>query len=190
MDSRARENILEVFSDHTFVKDIVKGASIIAAEPALYSDLPGVLHLIFWHRYFPSVRPSLFTPSPAPSSTSSSNASLPITLPCILDPPEIDSLIESRTTSLIQALASADKTLGGGGGARGEISVQFFDRKRRRNAGIAGGWLGRLGGGNLNTEEEVCWEEWCIEVVVARPRTEAGTCSCFQYLVFLLITKT
>jgi autophagy-related protein 101 len=137
----------------------------------------GVLHLIFWHRYFPSVRPSLFTPSPAPNSSSSSNTALPITLPCILDPPEIDSLIESRTASLIQALASADKTLGGGGGTRGEISVQFFDRKRRRNTGITGGWLGRLGGGNLNTEEEVCWEEWSIEVVVARPRTEAGRCS-------------
>jgi len=62
--------------------------------------------------------------------------------------------------------------LGSGGGTRGEIAVQFFDRKRRRNAGITGGWLGRLGG--VNTEEEVCWEEWCIEVVVARPRTEAG----------------
>ena len=136
--------------------------------------LSGVLHLIFWHRYFPSVRPSLFTPSPAPSSTSSANTALPITLPCILDPPEIDSLIESRTTSLIQALASADKTLGGGGGTRGEIAVQFFDRKRRRNTGITGGWLGRLGGGNINADEEVCWEEWCIEVVVAKPRTEAG----------------
>jgi hypothetical protein len=28
MDSRAHENILEVFSDQTFVKDIVKGSSI------------------------------------------------------------------------------------------------------------------------------------------------------------------
>lgn len=144
--------------------------------PVFDSLLLGVLHLIFWHRYFPSVRPSLFTPSPARSSASSSNTALPITLPCILDPPEIDSLIESRTTSLLQALASADKTLGGGGGTRGEIAVQFFDRKRRRNTGITGGWLGRLGGGNVNADEEVCWEEWCIEVVVAKPRTEAGMC--------------
>ena len=28
MDSRAHENILEVFSDQTFVKDIVKGSMV------------------------------------------------------------------------------------------------------------------------------------------------------------------
>jgi len=49
--------------------------------------------------------------------------------------------------------------------------VRFFDRKRRKT-GITGGWLGRLGGGG-QTEEEVCWEEWCLQVVVARPRSEA-----------------
>jgi len=49
--------------------------------------------------------------------------------------------------------------------------VQLFDRKRRKT-GITGGWLGRLGGGH-QTEEEVCWEEWVVQVVVARPRSEA-----------------
>ena len=61
---------------------------------------------------------------------------------------------------------------------RGEIAVQFFDRKRRKPAAAIGGWLGRLGGvtGAVVgvTEEEVCWEEWVIEVVAARPRTESG----------------
>lgn len=49
--------------------------------------------------------------------------------------------------------------------------VRFFDRKRRKT-GITGGWLGRLGGGQ--TEEEVCWEEWCVQVILAKPRSEAG----------------
>lgn len=40
-----------------------------------------------------------------------------------------------------------------------------------------GGWLGRLGG-VAATEEEVCWEQWCVEVVVARPRTEIGELDC------------
>lgn len=50
--------------------------------------------------------------------------------------------------------------------------VQLFDRKRRKT-GITGGWLGRFGGAH-QTEEEICWEEWVVQVVVARPRTEAG----------------
>jgi len=58
------------------------------------------------------------------------------------------------------------------GGSRGEIVVQFFDRKRRKT-GYTGGWLGRLGGGGAQTDEEVCWEEWRLKVVVARPRSEA-----------------
>jgi len=66
-------------------------------------------------------------------------------------------------------LTSSDKNAGGG--VRGDIAVQFFDRKRRKAVG--GGWLGRLGGA-AGGDEEVCWEEWVIEVVVARPRTEAG----------------
>jgi hypothetical protein len=54
------------------------------------------------------------------------------------------------------------------------IVVRFYDRKRRKT-GITTGWLGRLGGGG-QTEEEVCWEEWCVQVIVARPRSEAGWC--------------
>ena len=50
--------------------------------------------------------------------------------------------------------------------------VRFHDRKRRKT-GITTGWLGRLGGA-AQTEEEVCWEEWCVQVIVARPRSEAG----------------
>jgi len=49
--------------------------------------------------------------------------------------------------------------------------VRFYDRKRRKT-GLTTGWLGRLGGGG-QTEEEICWEEWCVQVIVARPRSEA-----------------
>lgn len=70
------------------------------------------------------------------------------------------------------AQLTSPSTFGAGvGGSRGEIAVQFFDRKRRKT-GITGGWLGRLGGGQ--TDDEVCWESWVVEVVVARPRSEAG----------------
>ena len=140
---------------------------------------PGVLHTIFFHRYFPSIRPSLFPPSSSSHASrhNSNNPPLPLPLPAILEPPEIDSLIESRTQSLIHQLTSSSTH--NGGGARGELAVQFFDRKRRKPVVTTGGWLGRLGGGaggtGIGVEEEVCWEEWVVEVVIARPRTDAGT---------------
>lgn len=129
---------------------------------------PGILHTIFFHRYFPPVRPSIYTPTP---SASTSSPSLPLPLPAILDPPEISTAIDTHTALLVSQLSTTAAT--GPGGSRGEVVVSFFDRKRRKT-GLTGGWLGRLGGGG-QTEEEVCWEEWCLNVVVARPRSEAGT---------------
>lgn len=149
-----REYVLEVFSDQNFVRDIVKG----------------VLHTIFFHRYFPSIRPSLYTPTSATSYTSTrTQESLPVPLPAIDEPPEVSAAIDAHTNALVSQLTSSSSTSPGAGGSRGEIVVQLFDRKRRKT-GITGGWLGRLGG--VQTEEEVCWEEWVLQVVVARPRTE------------------
>ncbi|RMZ83594.1 hypothetical protein DV738_g942, partial [Chaetothyriales sp. CBS 135597] len=173
-----REYILEVFADQSFVRDIVRG----------------VLHTIFFHRYFPSIRPSLYTPSAsgasqhhsstatgagssttasaarAPSSLHSSQ-SLVVPLPAIFEPPEISAAIDSHTAALVSQLTSPSPGNVPPGGSRGEIVVRFFDRKRRKS-GYTAGWLGRLGGGG-QTDEEVCWEEWCLQVVVARPRSEA-----------------
>lgn len=64
-------------------------------------------------------------------------------------------------------------------GGRGNISVQFFEKKRRK------GWFVRAYGGN---DEEVCWECWTIKVTVAEPRTESGkgfsSSSFYPYLLF------
>lgn len=136
----------------------------------------GVLHTIFFHRYFPSIRPSLYQPSSsAQYSSSRSQESLPIPLPTIQEPQEVTAAIETHTAALVSQLTSPSSTSpgAGAGGSRGEIVVQLFDRKRRKT-GITGGWLGRFGGTH-QTEEEICWEEWVVQVVVARPRTEAGT---------------
>jgi hypothetical protein len=178
-----REYILEVFADQTFVKDIVKGTtrpeSGARRRPCQLDLLAntynhtGVLHTIFFHRYFPSIRPSVYTPTaPASHASSHSAQSLPIPLPAILDPPEISAAIDSHAAALVSQLTSPSPSNVPPGGSRGEIVVQFYDRKRRRT-GYTGGWLGRLGGGG-QTEEEVCWEEWTLQVVVARPRSEAG----------------
>jgi autophagy-related protein 101 len=88
---------------------------------------------------------------------------LDITLPYIADPPEFETLIDARTTTLIHQLTSSNTP---NGGVRGQIAVQFFDRKRRKS-----GWLTGIGRAN---EEEVLWEEWLVEVTIARPKTEGG----------------
>jgi autophagy-related protein 101 len=151
-------HVLEIFSDQLLVRDLVKG----------------ILHTIFFHRYFPSIRPSLYTPGPSSTSSTSSQTALPIPLPAILDPPDIAAAIETHVATLVAQLTSPSPGNVPPGGSRGEIVVQFFDRKRRKT-GYTGGWLGRLGGGgNAQTDVEVCWEEWCLQVVVARPRSEAG----------------
>lgn len=48
-------------------------------------------------------------------------------------------------------------------GVRGSMAVQFFEKKRRK------AWLYGKG------EEEVCWEQWTLNVTLATPRTESGT---------------
>lgn len=144
----------------------------------------GVLHTIFFHRYFPPIRPTLYSPTASSSHSTSSHTaqSLPIPLPSILDPPEISTAIDSHTALLVSQLTSPTSSNSGPGSSRGEIVVRFFDRKRRRT-GLTTGWLGRLGGGGVQTDEEVCWEEWCIQVVVARPRSEAGELQDFFSLI-------
>lgn len=90
-----------------------------------------------------------------------------VTLPYIADPPEFETLIDARTTTLIHQLTSSNTP---NGGVRGQIAVQFFDRKRRKS-----GWLTGIG---RATEEEVLWEEWLVEVTIARPKTEGGEMPC------------
>jgi 3-methyladenine DNA glycosylase AlkD len=47
-------------------------------------------------------------------------------------------------------------------GVRGLMAVQFFEKKRRK------AWFAK-------GEEEVCWEQWTLDVTLATPRTESGT---------------
>lgn len=63
--------------------------------------------------------------------------------------------------------AREGKVGGGGGGVRGRIAVEFYEKKRRRS----GLWFGGLAG---KGEEEVCWEIWTLDVTIATPRTESG----------------
>lgn len=41
------------------------------------------------------------------------------------------------------------------------MAVQFFERRRQK------AWF-------TKAEEEVCWEQWTLDVTLATPRTESG----------------
>ena len=145
------EYILEIFADPTHVKDIVKGTlpRLLPNKTSDAEHMPGILHTIFFHRYFPSIRPS-------------SLEVLDLTLPLVVDP-ELENLVDTRVAHLIRQLSS---TTSPNSSVRGQIAVQFFEKKRRKGGGL--GWFGGKG------EEEVCWEVWMVEVTLAMPRTEAG----------------
>lgn len=183
------EFILEAFADPNSVRDVVRGehpspspARRPTAPPFVQSTpwlmrtgIIGILHTIFFHRWFPALTPR-------------TRDVLDLTLPHV-DDVELETLIEQRTTALLRQLeASPDQTQqspiavqpqytssfarGGAnpsaasttpGGGRGQVTVQFFEKKRRK------AWIMSRG------DEEVCWESWTVRVTVAEPRTESGT---------------
>ncbi|OTA95139.1 hypothetical protein M434DRAFT_394032 [Hypoxylon sp. CO27-5] len=80
-------------------------------------------------------------------------------------------MIEKRAAELAREL-DAERTThshshsrGSVNGGRGNISVQFFEKKRRK------AWLPKLAYGS--GDEEICWECWTVKVTVAEPRTES-----------------
>ncbi|KAF5018315.1 hypothetical protein F66182_9714 [Fusarium sp. NRRL 66182] len=129
------EFLLDIFADPRSVHDIVKG----------------ILHTIFFHRFFPSITPK-------------SRDILDISLPYV-DDDELETMIEQRVAALerqLDAQRSSGNTnnASNGTGGRGQLVVQFFEKRRRK------AWLSR-------GDEEVCWESWTVKVTVAEPRTES-----------------
>ncbi|KAL8371404.1 hypothetical protein RB595_001284 [Gaeumannomyces hyphopodioides] len=137
MDQRSPpEFILEAFADPSTVRDVVRG----------------ILHTIFFHRFFPSVQPQ-------------TREVLDLTLP-LVDDVELETMIDQRAAALARQLDAAQSHQHHpSGGGRGQISVQFFEKKRRKT------WLAMRG------DEEVCWEWWTVKVTVAEPRTESEICT-------------
>ncbi|KAG5937035.1 hypothetical protein E4U53_000093 [Claviceps sorghi] len=128
------EFILDVFTDPRSLRDVVKG----------------ILHTIFFTRFFPSLSPR-------------TRDVLDLTLPYV-DDDELETMIDQRAAALERQL-DAERSSGGrdastNGGARGQVAIRFFEKRRRK------AWLSR-------GDEEVCWESWTLKVTVAEPRTES-----------------
>ncbi|KAK4155918.1 hypothetical protein C8A00DRAFT_31260 [Chaetomidium leptoderma] len=160
MDQRgAPEFILEAFADPNSVRDVVRG----------------ILHTIFFLRFFPTVVPQ-------------TRDVLGLEL-AYLPEAEIETLIDQRVAALVRQLESerhqphilpSDNNHknnnirggnlqppsanggggGGGGGGRGQITIQFLEKRRRKT------WYAMRG------DDEVCWESWTVKVTIADPRTE------------------
>lgn len=134
---RTPDYTLDLFVDPTSAKDITKA----------------ILHTIFFHRYFTPITPI-------------ARDLLDLTLPAI-DDVDLETLIDQRATQLVRDLSSDDGAGRGGGAAgregrgRGQLAVQFYEKKRRK---------GYFGFGKQ--EEDFCWEQWTLDVTLAVPRTE------------------
>ncbi|KAK4214551.1 DUF1649 domain-containing protein [Rhypophila decipiens] len=139
MDERScPEFTLEAFADPNTVRDVLRG----------------ILQTIFFLRYFPSVVPQ-------------SRDILGIDLPYVPQD-EIDTLIEQRVATFARQLETERNQPhahpgppNNNGSGRGQITVQFFEKRRRK------AWY------NMRGDDEVCWESWNVKVTVAEPRTES-----------------
>lgn len=114
--------------------------------------MTGVLHTIVFHRSFQAVRPI-------------SCEILDVTLPS-MDDASLEALIDQRATALVRQMdpsgqlnyGSASSTSSNG---RGQLSLQFFEKRRRKTYFAFG-----------KVDEEVCWEQWNLDVTLAKPKTE------------------
>lgn len=117
------------------------------ADQSLGKDIVrGILSTIFFHRIFPPIKPT-------------TRDLLDLTLPYV-DDPDLLSQIEEKASALIRSVENM-----GTGTSTGQIAVQFFERRattKRMNIWFAS-----------KAEQEVCWEQWVINVTLVNPRTDA-----------------
>ena len=81
----------------------------------------------------------------------------------VVDDAELDTLIEQKTALLLRQLDTSTDVGARSSGVRGQVVVQFFEKKRKKMTWFAKG------------EDIVCWEQWTLDVTLASPRTENGT---------------
>ncbi|TKA78592.1 hypothetical protein B0A55_03874 [Friedmanniomyces simplex] len=141
MDTRKPpEFTLELVADRSNVKDVVKG----------------LVHTIFFHRYFTPLTPA-------------THDVLDTTLPYVSED-DIEDLIETRATAFVRSLDTATSTQHTSpqysaksttaATSRGTLAVKFLEKKRRK------GWF------IAKADEETVWETWVLEVTLTSARSE------------------
>lgn len=118
------------------------------ADQSLGKDIvKGILSTIFFHRIFPPIKPT-------------TRDLLDLTLPYV-DDPELLSQIDEKASALIRSIENM-----GSSSSSGQIAVQFFERRTPAPAKRINIWFAS------KAEQEVCWEQWMINVTLVNPRTD------------------
>jgi len=116
----------------------------VFADPASAKEvIKAILHTIFFHRYFIAVSPL-------------TRDLLDMTLPAI-DDVDLETTIDQNTTTLLRTIESTHQQRG-----RAQLAVQFFEKKRTKKMYFFG-----------KADEEICWEQWTLDITIATPRTES-----------------
>ncbi|KAI5790093.1 autophagy-related protein [Geopyxis carbonaria] len=116
----------------------------VIADRSLLSDvLKGVLCTIFFHRFFSSFRPK-------------TKDLLDLTLPSF-DDEELEQMINERTHTLMSTIEANSGAMA----SKGQIAVQFYEKKPRKAS-----WFAKA-------EEKVCWEQWILNITLLEPRTDS-----------------
>ena len=112
------------------------------------TDKPiGVLHTIFFHRFFTPLRPA-------------THDVLDLTLPYVSED-DIEDLIEQRTIDFLRQLESATTTQYSQAQPKAcRLVVQFSEKKRKKS------WFA------TKTDEETVWENWVLEFTLTSARSE------------------
>jgi len=154
---RIPEYKLDIFTDPASAKEIVKGKlwnmpcfkftrEILDAESCI-----GILHTIFFHRYFLPITPMC-------------RDVLDLTLPVVEDD-DLETLIDQRATSVVRALETPPAGYVGNssnGQSRVQVVLQFCETKRKKTYFFG------------SAEDQICWEQWILDVACARPKTDIG----------------
>jgi len=75
-----------------------------------------------------------------------------------VDDPELEEQIDQRTNLLIKSIESSIGV--GAKSHRGQIAVEFYERRSKNS------WFSK-------TEENVCWEQWLLDVTVLNPKSDS-----------------
>ncbi|GAM85914.1 hypothetical protein ANO11243_039240 [Dothideomycetidae sp. 11243] len=138
------EFTLSLLADRSSVKEIVKA----------------VLHTIFFHRYFTAVTPVTVDVCD-------------MTLPGIAHDAELAVLIDARAATLAEHFSSSSPS-SPSAPPRGTLVLQFLERRRRPSTtttAVVKGWFATTRPAAAR-DEDLVWETWSVEVVLACPRTD------------------
>ncbi|KAI5957980.1 hypothetical protein KGF57_002788 [Candida theae] len=113
---------------------------LVAERSVLRESIKGILWTIFFNRLFGPITPT-------------SREFLDVTYPSVTNLPDLDSLIDEKTTTFIRTCIEG-KALP----ANGTITVQFWNKSNGKRK--SSGWFGR----EYESDDLEAWETWRINI--------------------------